>query len=288
MIKEIDGLLVHESANFFPMLPAEQLDALALDIKVNGLQDPIVLVKIDGVDYICDGRNRAMACKIAGVVPEYKYYQGDINHIFDYVLSTNLHRRQLSVSQRACLAVNVLPMLEENKRKGLSQKMSMIRAGEKVGKAMRSAEIAGQMFSVGAANVANAKKLKNERIDLFELVMSGELLLNRAMQKLKDVKEDVIILEQPAEVVAPVELSKSESKKVSEYIEEFGVTEDKAIAFIVKRRKVKSTVVKNKSSFSNRIEFKVDESEKSELMRLAKERGMSLSEYIRSVLNQKL
>lgn len=299
MIKEIGGLLVHESANFFPILPAEQLEALALDIRVNGLQDPIVLANIAGEKYIIDGRNRAMACRIAGVVPEYKYYQGDVENIFEYVLSTNLHRRQLSVSQRACLAVNVLPMLEENKRKGLSEKMSLIRAGEKVGKAMRSNEIAGQMFSVGAANVSNAKKLKKDRIDLFDMVMAGELLLNRAMQKLKEPVEDVIILEQPdvvevaqpvasvapAPVSTPAQLSKSENKKVSELVA-LGLPENKSIEYVVSKRKVKSTVVKPKSSYAGRVEIKMPEEQKELLMQQAKSNNMSLSEYIRTLINK--
>jgi ParB-like chromosome segregation protein Spo0J len=46
---------VHPVANLFPMLPDDELQELADDIRANGLQHPIVLDK-DGV--LIDGRNR--------------------------------------------------------------------------------------------------------------------------------------------------------------------------------------------------------------------------------------
>lgn len=315
MINEIGGLLVHESANFFPMLSRMELEALALDIKLNGLKDPIILFKKNGVDCIIDGRNRAMACHNIGVVPEYKYYENDESTIFEYVLSTNLHRRHLSNSQRACLAVNILPMIEEKKKNDLSKKISMIRSGETVEKAKRSNEIAAEMFSIGAANVTNAKRVKNHSIELFNRILSGELNVAQGLKLMKNT-EDVIEIAQPhiaksvkspedvtqishPQTVKSVELSedvieiaqpetstltKADSRKVDE-LKGLGVSEPKAIEYILSKRKPKA-IAKPKTSFSNRIEFKVDESEKSELMAAAKERGMSLSEYIRSLIKK--
>ena len=297
MISEIGGLLVHESANFFPMLSSVELDALALDIKLNGLKDPIIIFKKNEFDYIIDGRNRAMACQKIGVVPEYKYYENDESTIFEYVLSTNLHRRHLSNSQRACLAVNILPMIEEKKKNDLSKKISMIRLGENVEKAKRSNEIAAEMFSVGPANVTNAKRIKNHSIELFNRILSGELNVAQGLKLIKSA-EDVIQIAHPepsAPVVSPedvtqiahpepISLNKSETKKVSELVQ-FGMNEQKASEYIVSKRRVKS-IAKPKTSFSNRIEFKVDEAEKELLMVTAKERGLSLSEYIRRLIKK--
>ena len=297
MISEIGGLLVHESANFFPMLSSVELDALALDIKLNGLKDPIIIFKKNEFDYIIDGRNRAMACQKIGVVPEYKYYENDESTIFEYVLSTNLHRRHLSNSQRACLAVNILPMIEEKKKNDLSKKISMIRLGENVEKAKRSNEIAAEMFSVGPANVTNAKRIKNHSIELFNRILYGELNVAQGLKLIKSA-EDVIQIAHPepsAPVVSPEDvtqiahpepifLNKSETKKVSELVQ-FGMNEQKASEYIISKRRVKS-IAKPKTSFSNRIEFKVDEAENELLMVTAKERGLSLSEYIRSLIKK--
>ena len=63
-----------------------------------GLHHPIVFYE----DQILDGRNRFRACMMARVDPEFVDYQGDAP--LSYVLSLNLHRRHLTVSQRAYLA----------------------------------------------------------------------------------------------------------------------------------------------------------------------------------------
>jgi ParB-like chromosome segregation protein Spo0J len=60
------SLVVHPYADAFPMMSDDKLDALADDIKVNGLLHPIIRDK-DG--RLVDGRNRLAACKRAGIEP---------------------------------------------------------------------------------------------------------------------------------------------------------------------------------------------------------------------------
>ncbi len=314
-IKEIGGLRVHPIANIMPMMSVSELDALALDIQEQGLREPIWLFKKEGVDYLLDGRNRSLACQRVGVIPEYRYYEGDENSLLGFVISLNIQRRSLSGGQKACLAIEILPMIEEQTKKNLSEKISALRSGGEIAEEKtRSTDVAGTIMGVSGRYVAQAKKLYSENKELFNQVKSGEVILTKAMKMLKEIPEvcePVHKLEVESEVVAeecelvhkpeveseviaedcepvhkPIEaLSKLESKKVSEYIEEFGVTEDKAIAFIIKRRKPKAAA-KPKTSFSNRIEFKVDESEKELLMQQAKAMNMSLSEYIRSLIKK--
>ena len=57
---------------------------------------------------ILDGRNRYRACDQANVVPKYETYDGDDNLAF--VLSANLHRRQLTISQRQMIAAHMVTM----------------------------------------------------------------------------------------------------------------------------------------------------------------------------------
>jgi hypothetical protein len=66
---------VHPHAAIFPMIKMEEMQAMAEDIKANRLRHPITEVHlidpISGEDNACllDGRNRWVACTIAGVAP---------------------------------------------------------------------------------------------------------------------------------------------------------------------------------------------------------------------------
>jgi len=99
-----EQLSFHEYAQLFPMLPREELDALADDIKINGLLEAITLY--DGE--VLDGRNRYVACKAAAVIPRFEQYTGDDPLAF--VISKNLHRRHLTAGQRAAIAARMANM----------------------------------------------------------------------------------------------------------------------------------------------------------------------------------
>jgi hypothetical protein len=93
---------VHPAAAVFPEMAAADLEALAADIKQNGLVHPIVRTP-DGV--IIDGRNRLKACEIAGVEPKFEDYTG--SNPVGFIVSSNLKRRQLNESQRALIAARL-------------------------------------------------------------------------------------------------------------------------------------------------------------------------------------
>lgn len=88
-------LPVHPAADVFPMLPPDELDELAADIKANGLAHPIVVK----AGQLIDGRNRREACRIAGVEPRTVELNGQDPVAF--ILSTNIARRHLTKGQRA-------------------------------------------------------------------------------------------------------------------------------------------------------------------------------------------
>src|SRR5689334_15953251 len=91
-------LPVHPAANIFPMMTADEYQAHKEDVRVNGQRAAVV--RHGGA--ILDGRNRYRACMELGVEPKFEDYAG--NDTVGYVVSHNLHRRQLSSSQRAALA----------------------------------------------------------------------------------------------------------------------------------------------------------------------------------------
>jgi len=87
----------HDAANIFPLDEAHQ-DELAEDIRLHGLQVPIEL--LDG--QIIDGRRRSLACLKADIEPRYRSIETDDPIV--YVLSLNLHRRHMTVGERALAA----------------------------------------------------------------------------------------------------------------------------------------------------------------------------------------
>jgi hypothetical protein len=112
----------HPIASMFPLIEGAEFDALVEDIRVNGLNEPIVI--FDGM--ILDGRNRDRACVVADVDPRYRQFQSDDPAAF--VLSANLYRRHVSIEARRKLAAERLkanPAVSNNalaKLVGLSDK----------------------------------------------------------------------------------------------------------------------------------------------------------------------
>lgn len=89
------GYEIHPAANLFPMLDEKRLKELADDIKANGQK--IAIQILDG--QIIDGRNRAKACEIAGVAPQFETIQCE--NPYWYVWSLNGNRRDLPDLTRA-------------------------------------------------------------------------------------------------------------------------------------------------------------------------------------------
>jgi hypothetical protein len=89
------NLPFHPLADVLPLIKGVEFDQLVDSIMENGLHDPIIL--LDGA--ILDGRNRYLACLKAGVEPRTITFSGGDPVAF--VMDRNLHRRQLTVGQRA-------------------------------------------------------------------------------------------------------------------------------------------------------------------------------------------
>lgn len=104
------ALVAHPYADAWPMLDQDDLTALAMDIGVNGLREPIVIY--DGK--ILDGRNRHAACAAAGITPAYEDFDGDDDAALAFVQSVNNGRRHQSKGSLA--ASWALSMLAAGKR----------------------------------------------------------------------------------------------------------------------------------------------------------------------------
>lgn len=105
----------HPLADLFPMMTDAEIGELADDIRKNGQRQKIVLHRDEaGQLSILDGRNRFQACKRADVPMEVEVYGGEstTSALLAFVLSANLHRRQLSTSQRAMVVASAVRTVE--------------------------------------------------------------------------------------------------------------------------------------------------------------------------------
>jgi len=190
-IKEIQA---HEYADIFPMMDGTDFDNLKKDLTDNGFDKTRPIILHEGK--ILDGRNRFKACNEVNIKPSFEKFEGEDS--LGFVISTNLNRRHLTNSQRATIAVEILPLLEEKARERqsslnrpeLTTKVSEAEKGE-------ARQKAGKAFHVGTTYISQAKKLRELRPELFEEVKQGRIKLNDVMakvnkeSKIAKLKEDV-------------------------------------------------------------------------------------------------
>jgi hypothetical protein len=170
----------HPVAALFPMMNDVDLQALVVDIKKNGLREPIILH--DGL--ILDGRNRDKACDLAAVRKrfEHRIFSSPVS----YVISKNLHRRHLTVAQRAAVAVKMVPLLKKEARE--RQKKGTLASRESKGKA---AAIAGQALGVSAATVTRAVRVSVEDPKAFDQMKEGKTSVKVAYDALPSKRERI-------------------------------------------------------------------------------------------------
>jgi ParB-like chromosome segregation protein Spo0J len=157
-----DTIKIHPAANLFPMMSDEEIDALAADIKKNGLTSPIVYwrdpKKLDEL-LLLDGRNRLEAAQRAG----YKIRIEDIADYtpidpYAYVISANIHRRHLTAEQKDDLIVKVLAANPAKSDREVAKTVKVDH--KKVGRVRKRAEATGAVAPVEKRTGADGKTRK--------------------------------------------------------------------------------------------------------------------------------
>ena len=170
---------LHPACKLFPLLGETALQELADDIKENGLQNAIVLH--DGK--VLDGQNRLAACKLAGVKPKFVEWKGTGSPLH-WVVSQNLMRRHLSASQRAVVALDLLPMLEKDakqrQKKSNEYRGNGRSAQDCANQTGKAAEIAARIVKASSRYVEMCKEISQSRPDLVDRIRSGELSVPEA------------------------------------------------------------------------------------------------------------
>ena len=170
----------HPICLLFPALGKEELEELAEDIRLKGLLNPIILYE----GKILDGRNRYLACPMAGVEPRYVQWKGEGSPLA-WVISENLIRRHLTSSQRAVIAHDLLPLLENEAKE--RQKLSPGR-GKKVSKKLHTfsqngaaSHVAAHITKTNHTYVQAIKSIDAQAPELLERIRSGTLRIPEAM-----------------------------------------------------------------------------------------------------------
>lgn len=176
------ALEFHPLANLFPLIEGSEFDELVADIAGRGLQEPDIVL-LDG--QILDGRNRYRALEILverGAVEAHEldparsriysdFIYSDCNDPLAFVLSRNLHRRQLSQSQRAMVAARVETLRHGGDRKSGDQDaiLHLDRAD------------AAKVLNVSPRSVASAAEIRDHgSADLQHAVDRGEASVSAA------------------------------------------------------------------------------------------------------------
>jgi phage N-6-adenine-methyltransferase len=183
------NLQIHELASIFPRMPGEEFAALKLDIKANGLLEPIWLY--DGK--VLDGRHRYYACQETSVEPAFREYKGSDPRGF--VVSLNLKRRHLDATQRSAVAAELANMqVGRNWQESNSANLQNNQVSQ---------TDAATLLNVSPRSVATASKVKDESPEIFAAMKSGDISAHLASQ----------VIDLPQEEKAVVEASPPEEMK---------------------------------------------------------------------------
>ena len=152
----------HRLAEYFPLLEGDEFEQLKRDIAENGLLEPLVIY--DG--QILDGVNRYNACLEIGVIPDTVDFNG--GDPLSYVISANIRRRHLSSDQRAMIATEMIPEVEEKVSRSDPDIL-----GYQTGKPNVTARIVGREFGVSSASIGRAKRVKEQAPERVKDIISG-------------------------------------------------------------------------------------------------------------------
>ncbi len=183
--------------NILPEMKEEAYVSLKNDIEKNGFDNkfPIYIYE----DEIIDGWNRFKACKELQVTPIYKHFTGSSLEALTFILRTN-NRRDLSSSQRACLAADsdeiietLTKEIEEERRKKISEarqnETTQLIAPSKKEENEARTKLA-KTFGTNRSYVSDAQRFKKEKPEVFQQIKNGTINISEA--KKEEKKEEKI------------------------------------------------------------------------------------------------
>lgn len=188
----------HDYANLFPMLDACGQDALRTDIQQHGIREPVIV--FDG--RILDGRNRYMAARDLGLEFPVADFVGTDTEALAYVMSTNLHRRHLTGSQRSIVAAKLADM-KQGERTDLHPSANLPKVSQSE---------AADMMNVSPRSVTTANKVIRQGIPKLVAAINQDGVSVSAAAAVADLPKD----EQAAVVAEGPKAVKAKAKAIRE------------------------------------------------------------------------
>jgi hypothetical protein len=132
-----DVLPIHPAAEMFPRISADELAELDKDIKANGLQTAIVMIRENGKESLLDGISRLDAIEATGIDlvidGRFNLARG-LGRVFDkcvsvvadvdpyaFVISANAHRRHLTSDQKRNLIEKIIKSTPESSNRQIAK-----------------------------------------------------------------------------------------------------------------------------------------------------------------------
>lgn len=168
----------HPVAEIFPMMSEKQFESFRDDIAENGVQEFGLLYQ----GMVLDGRNRYRACQEIGIEMDWTEVEsGDDGEKFDpvqYVLSKNLHRRQLKDGQRAMIAAKMATLKNgsnQHKNEGLPiGEPSRDDAATLLSVTLRNLDRAKHVLAHGSKHLIEAVQLDDIKVYMAEKLCKAE------------------------------------------------------------------------------------------------------------------
>lgn len=170
----------HDFVNIYPVLPKAELKILSDDIKQNGLLEPITMWN----DFIVDGRNRFLACKMANIESRFQY-KNDLTELelLRYITSKNSKRRNLTPIEKAAIASiifekeSMLIKQEDDRKKEIERKEQELKLKRK------------KMEQEELELAAMKAKKHQEQLELLKKIQQEQKIIQEETSKLEKQKK---------------------------------------------------------------------------------------------------
>lgn len=175
----------HDAARIMPWNSDDGIEELAKSIKEDGQLDPVVL---DSRGFILDGRNRWLACKMAGVEPKVRTAsQEEEEYPVRAVLCRNLKRRHLGVKERAIVAARSSEAYREESEKRRNA-FAPVGDNERGG---RWSDEAAKDFGVSARTIERAAFVEREGDkSVSDACLAGDISVAKAEKMVKHLSKE--------------------------------------------------------------------------------------------------
>ena len=169
-----DTIKVHSAADLFPMMSDAELDALAEDIKKNGLTHRLIFWSQPGGKLqLLDGRNRLEALERIGIqfdVDEHAayFFPKDTVDPYAYVVSANIVRRHLTAEDKRDLIAKLLKASPKKSDRSIAKTVEVdnktvaaVRSREEIPHVDKRTDTKGRQQPATGPDVANAMSAGN-------------------------------------------------------------------------------------------------------------------------------